>query len=220
MKNSLKTVFFIVWLILALIFLTGCVSFPQKNSSDPADSPENFSIPSTTYAPEFKEIHSSMKELPSPELMEQLKSLNFKIHGFNINKWEFGPNMNEITLYVSDINNQSVIEDFQGTHISNYTIRIIHDTEFEKTRDEVLHNLTLLEKDPRYQINTINLGTDPFGIDNPPPGYYAEVWVNELTPENRKMDNTMIQGWRIEIIKPYYTPEDIKHLTKSNSSNP
>jgi len=157
------------------------------------------------------------ESLASPELLEQLKNLNLQYHDFAINKWGIDPNTNEIILYMNNIRNQSQIDDLQGTHICNYTIRIIHDTEFEKIRDEVYNNLTLLRKDSRYQINTINMGTNAFGISDSP-RYYAEVWVNELTPENQKLDNTMIQGWRIQILKPSFDPENYKPLTISTIS--
>lgn len=174
--------------------------------------------PITTIPTLLTNQNISPEDLPSPELLAQLKNLNFQYHDFAINKWGIDPNTNEITLYVFNIRNQSQIDDLQGSHIRNYTIRIIHDTEFEKIRDEVYNNLTLLRKDSRYQINTINMGTNAFGISDSP-RYYAEVWVNELTPENRKLDNTMMQGWRIQIINPSLSPENYQTLTKSNSSN-
>lgn len=155
--------------------------------------------------------------LASPELLEQLKNLNLQNHDFAINKWGIDPNANEITLYVNNIRNQSQIDDLQGSHISNYTVRIIHDTEFEKVRDAVYYNLTQLRRDSRYHINTINMGTNAFGISNSP-RYYAEVWVDELTPENQKLDNTMMQGWRIQILKPSFYPENYKPLTISTTS--
>lgn len=168
-------------------------------------------VPNSTIAPTS---NLASEEQINSELLEQLRT--FSMHqDFGINTWEFGPDTNQITLFVNDIRNDSQIEILQGTHIGNYTIRIIHDTEFEKIRNDVLTNLTQLQKDSRYHINTINMGTAPFSS---PPGYFTEVWVDELTPENKKLDNSMIQGWRIKILKPSFDPENYKPLTISTIS--
>jgi hypothetical protein len=171
--------------------------------------------PVTTNPQIITTANLTSEEQPNPELLEQLQK--FSMHqDFGINKWEFGPDANQITLYANGICNESQIKDLQGTRIGDYTIRIIRDTEFEKARDDVLANLTILRKDSRYHITSINMGTDPFGN---PPRYFIEVWVDELTPENKKIDNTMIQGWRIEILKPSFNPENYKPLTISTTSS-
>ena len=145
--------------------------------------------------PVFKNIDNPNREISaSPELLKELRSLNFRSRGFGINNWEFGPHPNEITLYVNDIKNQSEILDLQGKQLGNYTIHIIHDTEFEDTRTEVIEQLRKLQKDTKYQIAMIEMSSGAFGD---PPGNFAEVWVYQLTPENKKLDGTVMNGWTI-----------------------
>ncbi|HVN73047.1 MAG TPA: hypothetical protein VMT44_00465 [Methanoregula sp.] len=140
----------------------------------------------------------TLTEKTSPaEISKQLNRMFFHFK-FGINKWEFGPDANEITLHIYDIHNESQVEELQGARLDNYSIRLIHDTEFEKTRQAVEDNLIRLRNNTQLQISFIDMDTDPFGD---PPEYTAEVWVSNLTPENRNLDNTMINGWRIHVYK-------------------
>jgi hypothetical protein len=59
------------------------------------------------------------------------------------------------------------------------------------------------------------MNMDPFGDH---PGYYAEVWVYQLTPENEKLDNTVINGWKI-LIYPVSPPPQTTKTPKANATN-
>lgn len=113
---------------------------------------------------------------------------------FGISRWECDSEKNEITIYVYDIQDEKIINEFQDKKIENFTVRIIPDTEFERTRAEVTTYITQLQKNPEYQIARISMVTDAFGN---PPGNYAELWVYIMTPENKKLDNSIVHGWKI-----------------------
>ncbi|MCK9593218.1 MAG: hypothetical protein M0Q91_14535 [Methanoregula sp.] len=113
---------------------------------------------------------------------------------FAISKWEFDQINEKMIFYTYDIRDKRAINDLQGTLVDNYTIQMIHDTEFETTRADVQKQLIEFRNNPEYQIGGISMVTDAFGD---PAGNYAELWVYDLTPENKKIDNTVINGWTI-----------------------
>jgi hypothetical protein len=110
-----------------------------------------------------------------------------------------------INLYAIDIRNESEIKGFEGKKIGNDTIYIIHDTDFETKRSEVFAYLWELKKNPDYQISDISMVTDPYGP-------YVELWCYKSTPENKKLDNTMIQGWKILVYVESYPPSPEKTI--------
>jgi len=161
----------------------------------------------------FIDKNSSPSKLP-PDLQDVIEQIA-RNHIFTINKWEFDPvKCDEIIFYVHDIRNESSIEDLQGKQIGNYTLKIIHDTEFETTRSEVNAYLNELGNNPDYQINSISMNTDRI---NDPPENHAELWVYKSTPENKKLDNTVIKGWKI-LVYPVSSPPYTTKTPKANSS--
>lgn len=166
--------------------------------------PENFTH-------EFKDINSSPVLLPI-DVQHEIR--HYSVQNFTLDKWEFNPvKRNEIILYAHDIRNENAINKLQGKQIGNYTIRIIHDTEFETTRAEIEEYLAQLRKNPDYQIAGISMVTNPF--ENPT-GHYAELWCYSSTPENKKLDNTMIKGWKIFV---YPLPPLPKNSPPNSSSS-
>jgi hypothetical protein len=131
------------------------------------------------------------------ELKTIIKSIRYS-RGFAINNWDWDPINKSMTLYIHDISNERMLKKVEKSKVDNYTIQLVHDTEFERTRDLVSEQLTRFRENPDYHIYGISMGTDPFSN---PPTYYAEVWVDELTPENKILDNTLIDGWMIQVIK-------------------
>lgn len=202
----------IAWILLIslLIFFTGCIS-AQHASSVPANASDALlqNASATTVSTVTVNKNDTQKELPSPELLKELRKFGLNHYEFGIHKWEFGPDTDEITLYVYSIHNQSQVDALQGTHIGNYTIRILHDTEFERTQHELVHNLTLLQQDSRYQIDHFYTPVDPFGD---PPGRWIELWCWGYTPENKKLDNTLMMGWKI-FVYPMSPPPSNPPLT-------
>lgn len=165
---------------------------------------------STNDSPELKNVNNS-KKLPSPELQQEFRSLQSQ-YSLGFSKWDFDPIKNEITLYDYPTFNEKVVNDLQGKKIDNYTIRILHDTEFIVTQEEVYKQLWRLHKDPAYQLARIAMVTDAFGD---PGGNYAELWVYNSTPENTKLDNTMVQGWTILVYPMAILPSSDGNLSKS-----
>jgi hypothetical protein len=83
-----------------------------------------------------------------------------------------------------------------GEQLGKKSIRIVHDVEFESTRADVKRQLAVLRKNPEYQIAWIGTITDTTGDY---PEKYIELWVYESTQENKKIDNSVIQGWTIHV---------------------
>lgn len=118
-------------------------------------------------------------------------------YNFTIDKWAFDPvNPNQIDLYAHGFWNESATSVLQGQKIGNYTIHIIHDTDFETTRSEVRGYLMDLQKKPEYQIAYISMTTDS-SVD--PTAHIAEVAVFGMTPDNEKLNNQVVKGWKIEV---------------------
>ena len=114
---------------------------------------------------------------------------------------------NQIILFIYDIHNESRITEIDGKEIGNYSIKVIRDTPFENTRGSVEGQLLMLKKDPAYHISWIGMVTDP-SLD--PIGMRAEVWVDKSTQENQRLDNTMIEGWKIRVYPMAPLPTDAK----------
>jgi CRISPR/Cas system CSM-associated protein Csm5 (group 7 of RAMP superfamily) len=72
---------------------------------------------------------------------------------------------------VYDIRNESSIENLRGKQIKNYSLNLIHDTEFEDTRKEVSDYLYELRNNPDYQVNSVYMIADRL---NDPPENIAE----------------------------------------------
>jgi|WetSurMetagenome_2_1015567.scaffolds.fasta_scaffold43469_2 hypothetical protein len=163
--------------------------------------------------PEFKDVNMSLNKLP-PETYGEIRTLERK-NSFTLDKWEFkSAKSSEINLYAHDIRNESAINALQGKIIGNYTIQIIHDTEFEAIRADVEQQLAELKKIPDYHISRIGMVTDT-NID--PAEHNVELWVDMSTPENKKLDNTVIKGWKIHVY-PMSRPPTTQR-TKISSSN-
>jgi hypothetical protein len=165
--------------------------------------------PITTVPTNFTNQNITPEKTASPELLYQLSLFSLRHKDFGIHKWEYGSNTDEITLYAYGIKNESVIENLQGTRVNNYSIRIIHDTEFERKQHELVQKLNLIQQDSRYQIDHFYTVVDPFGNHSE---YTIELWVVALTPENKRLDNTIINGWKIVVYPMSPLPSDIGTL--------
>ena len=76
----------------------------------------------------------------------------------------------------------------------NWTI--LNDEKFEKTKTDVRHQIMELRKNPDYQLASIDMTIDAL---HDPPENHVEVWVYKSTPENQKLDKTLINGWMIRV---------------------
>lgn len=156
----------------------------------PFDHPRDWYIASYLKSQNLVRVKSIPDEVKS--ILESMKT----DRPFSINRWEFDPATKELVVYAHDIKNERAISDYQNKPVGGYSIRVVHDTGFETTRSEVFDYLWGLRKNPDYQINSVSMITDRI---NDPPENIAEVWVYKSTPENKKLDNTEIQGWKIRV---------------------
>ncbi len=138
--------------------------------------------------------HVNKQSIPD-ELKTALKQFNEYSH-LGINDWNLNSTTKELTLFTYDIREDQVMENDRKTIIGNYSIRLVHDSEFETNRAEVQRKLLDLRKNPEYQIGGISMITDAFGD---PPGNYAELWVYKTTPQNEKLEYADMQGWIIRV---------------------
>jgi len=189
MKNRKPLIIFVAIIIITVLFISLWISgiIPKRMTTT--------EIPSGNITTAYTDTNSSITKLPQ-DIRHEISYYQQEFH-FSVNKWEFDPvKSNEINLYAHDIRNVSLIQELQGKQIGNYTIQIIHDTEFETTRSEVESYLSGLMKNPEYKITNFGMVTDPFAD---PTGQYAELYCTGLTPANKKLDNTIIKGWKIKV---------------------
>ena len=185
-KNRIPLIITAAIIVIAVLFAYLWISgtFPKRMTTTEKLS-ENFT-------PKFKNTNFSLNKLPI-EFQDEIR--HYSSGNFTLDKWEFDPvNGDEINLYAHSVRNEEAVEDFQRKKIGNYTIHIIHDTEFETARREVEAYLSQLRKNPAYQIANFDWITDSFAD---PPRQYVELWCYSSTPENRNLDNKIILGWKI-----------------------
>jgi hypothetical protein len=169
--------------------------------------------PSVNITPVFSDKNLSLRRLP-PDIRDEVLFIDNSIP---LNKWEFNStNNNVINLYAYDIRNKSEISGLQGKQIGNYTIFVIHDIEFETTRSEVEEYLRDLMSNPDYQIATFGIGVNHL-VD--PTEYFVDLWCYSSTSENKKLDKTVIKGWKI-IVRPMAPPPTQLRLNTSHSRTP
>jgi hypothetical protein len=201
MKNSRTAVFLIAGIFLVLVFLAGCVSSLQKNSSEPANSSGALQNPLTSTASQSNGMNLSLNQFPA-EIRGEVKVLADD-YSIALNYWEFDPFNDEIDILAYNVPDTAVIAILQGKHIGNYSIHIFNNTDLETSGSEVRVYLTTLKKNPEYQI-------DDFQMVNAARGPYATLWYNRSTPENKKFDNTVMKGWKIFVApRPLYGEENL-----------
>lgn len=200
-----------------MIFLTGCVmeshpaSEQNPNLSWNRDTTLTLVPQQIPSALNLNETNSSLRKIPT-EIRDEIQRATYPLA---LDKWEFDPvKSDQINVYVYDIRNESEIEGYQGKRIGNYTLHIIHDTEFETTRSEVSTYLMQLRKNPDYQIAHVSMITNSF---EDPIGYYAELWCYGSTPQNKKLGGVVIKGWTI-LVYPM-SPPPTPQRTMTNSYN-
>lgn len=207
MKNQNLQIITVMLLIITVVFVCLWISgilVPNGTST--------IEKPVINNSPELAEKLSSLKPFP-PEIRGEIQILAAK-YSIALEWWGFDPYNNEIDLFEHGIYNSSATDDLRGKQIGNYTIHIFNDTEFETTESDVRLYLAQLKKNPDYQISWIDMVTG--GSIANPTGPYVELWVNKITPENQKLDNTVIQGWKILVFPMAPLPTD---MTNSSSTN-
>lgn len=115
---------------------------------------------------------------------------------FYISKWDIDLNKEQVTFYAYQIREEGEIKNLQGKKIGNWSIRIIHDTVFEKEFENIFSDLKKLKQKPELQILSFDVETDPWVV---PPEKRIVLWVTNQTPENQKLDKTELGDWRISV---------------------
>jgi hypothetical protein len=202
-KNRAHLVFIVAIIIFAILVLHLCGIGPFTNITG---KHENMSVENTTV---FQDKNLSIALAPL-DIRNGVLDFSGR-NGLFINKYEFDPGRQDLViLYAYDISNMSRIESLQGSRVGNYSIRVVRDNEYETRRSEVKSYIAELIKNPDYQIATTSMVSDRISDE---PGDYVELWVYRTTPENKKLDNTMIRGWKILV----YTVAPMPTETKNSS---
>ena len=169
-------------------------------------------VPIRFYPTGYIVSNAGKRQLKTPDipygLETELRSMNEEGQ-FTISKWEFDPTLKELIVYAYDISNTRATGNFRREDVDNYSIRVIHDTEFEKNRTNVRQQLAALKKNPDYQISWIIMNEKPL---NDQSENSVELWVHKSTPENKKLDNAVIDGWKILVypVSPLPDSKDLK----------
>jgi hypothetical protein len=168
--------------------------------------------PSLHVTPDLNRTNFYLKYFPA-DTRDEIQTLAVG-YSINISYWGFDPLNNEINLYDYGIQNESILKELRGKKIGNYTVHVMNSTEILNAQDEVQNQLFRLQKDPKYQIVHITMGPD---LTINPTRYYTELWCYSSTPENKKLDNAMIKGWRIAVYPvaplPSYTDNSSKSIS-------
>ena len=139
---------------------------------------------------------SRHSEIKVPDKVNEILVSMTNERPFTINQWKYDTIKKELVVYVFDIKDEHAIKNYETKPVDDYSIRIIHDSDFEITRANVRQELEKLSTNPAYQIAGISMITDR--IDDPP-GNYVELWVYKSTPENKNLDDTIVSGWKIKV---------------------
>jgi len=206
MKNRFPLIIAAVIIIIAILFAYLWIPglFPKENTTEK---------PSGNVNPDLSNTNTILKNFP-PEIRSEIQSLAGK-YSLPLNIWGFDPINNEINLYAYGIPNESAIKDLEGKQLGLYTINIINDTEILNARDEVRSQLTELtkpQKNTEYQIAHISMGESIF---SDPKEYTVELWAYNSTSENKKLDNMVIKGWKIQVYPMSPIPSDTGNASKS-----
>jgi len=204
MKNRIPLVIAAAMIIVAILFVYLWISgiFPKGMTTTEK--------PSGNITPELNNTNTSLKNFP-PEIRGEIQTLAGK-YSLALNIWGFDPINNEINLYAYGIPNESAFSDLHGRQIGNYTVHIINYTEILNARDEVYNQLFQIQKKQEYQIAHISMMKDIF---SDPKEYTVELWAYNSTPENKKLDNMVIKGWKIQVYPMSPIPSDTGSTSKS-----
>jgi hypothetical protein len=191
MKKFRMAIFWLPAFLLALFFLTACVSpyqIPQRH----AVQSKTLQNPSATLALTLDDANwTALKQIP-PEIHDDVWDYARK-YSIPFASWGFDPVNNEIFLFAGDFHDPNAIRDLQGKKIGNYTIHIFNGTELKMAEPEVRTYFTGLMKKPECQIEDIDLVTR---TDRP----YILLYYNMSTPQNQYFQNRYYKGWKVSTV--------------------
>ena len=120
---------------------------------------------------------------------------------FGISNCTADPEQKRFTLTIFNNHDPVAISQFQSLRTDGWTVKIVTDTALEESQlrtHERLHSLKV--NNPGLRIAAYDLIVDS---RKRPVQKIAEVFVTEMTPKNREMDGTEIDGWRVRVLELY-----------------
>jgi hypothetical protein len=105
------------------------------------------------------------------------------------------------SLTVYNVHDPVALSEFQSLKPNGWTVRIGRDIGLEQSLLEMhdtLHQIKMSR--PELRISAYGLIVDS---RKRPVQKIAEVFVTEMTPENRALDGTEINGWKIRVLELY-----------------
>ena len=95
---------------------------------------------------------------------------------------------------ISVINGPELLS-LDGKRVNNWTIKIVYDTAFVDHMNNISNEI---HNNPEMKVSGIQWSID--GYQNPPV-YEARVYVFDYTPENQKLNGTVIDGWKFSVYR-------------------
>ena len=148
-----------------------------------------------------KEIRNMTTEIPL-----ELKNDVEKMRGFNlaVSRWDIDPANKIFIVYTYTRTDPAIAQIVEGRKAGNWTIELVYDKEFvdrmNKASDEIYEI-------PEMKVSGIQWSVG--GYQNPPV-YEAIVYVLEYSPENRKLNGTELEGWKMLVYRAAsYPPNKI-----------
>ena len=130
-------------------------------------------------------------------ILSELEDECENIRGNNliVSRWEIDLVNKTFLVYTYTKTDPDVVRTIEEKSVNNWTIEIIYDTEFVDRMNNVsseIHN------NPGMKVSGIQWSID--GCQNPPV-YEALIYVSEYTPENQRLNGTVIDGWKFSVYR-------------------
>jgi hypothetical protein len=137
------------------------------------------------------------KDRVRAELMEMENMRLYRDQGYSISKLELDYESNQAIVYVTNVYNEENVNDLQGRQVGNWTIRVVHDVNYEKELNLLVADLEELRENPELNIASFTVSPKKVNI---------LVW--NLTPENQALKGTMMHGRRVYVWKTTMPPTE------------
>jgi hypothetical protein len=137
------------------------------------------------------------KDRVRAELMEMENMRLYRDRGFSISKLELDYENNQAIVYVTNIYSEENVNELQGRQVDNWTIRVVHDVNYERELNLLVADLEKLRENPELNIATFSVSPE-----------YVNILVSNLTPENQALEGTMMHGRRVYVWKTTMPPTE------------
>lgn len=142
-------------------------------------------------------FHSGEMRHMTTEIPPELKNDVEKMRGLNlaVSRWDIDQANKRFIVYTYTRTDPATVQIVEGEKAGNWTIELVYDTEFAARMNEVSDEL---HKTPEMKVSAVQWSID--GYQNPPV-YEAIVYVLEYSPENRKLNGTELEGWKMLVYR-------------------